>query len=177
MVEAAAALVDGAKAPGQRGSPDQEQDRDLLRLLRLADYVPHNPWDDLLGPVQDLVNRWEMGQAGPQRAAGAVAIGPIEAARGQHWRAVFVLDVQDDKMPGPVGEEDYTERLALEERLFYLAASRATEFLYLCMPEPQPGAGAKAQVSRFLKPLVEGGHVEIRTPRPPSAGGESGHTW
>lgn len=173
VVEAMAAVVDGAKPPAQRGRPDRFQDQDLVRLLRLADYVPHDPWETLVGPVRDLVDRWGMGQAGPLRDAGAVAIGPIEAARGQHWRAVFLLDVQDGKMPGP-GAGDYEERLALEERLFYLAASRATEFLYFCMPQPQPGAGANAQVSRFLQPLVDGGHVEIKTLEAPGARGESG---
>lgn len=156
VVETAAAVVEEAKGPHQRGRPDQ--DRDLLRLRRLAERAPQERWETVREQVQELVDRWVMGEAGPPEGEGGVAIGPISAAKGQRWPVVFVLDVQEEKMPGKDAARA-RDRLAREATRFYLAASRANGGLVFCMPEP--GDSPESRITRFLAPLVEDGAIDV----------------
>ena len=91
----------------------------------------------------------------------------MDAAKGRSWRCVFLLDVSDESIPGPLGP--YSGRLEMEKRRFYTGVTRATEHLYLyCLVDT--GRGNNATPSRFLGPIrhvLEEVHVEHRGQPPP----------
>jgi DNA helicase-2/ATP-dependent DNA helicase PcrA len=85
----------------------------------------------------------------------------IHSAKGQEWRAVFMLDVIDGRMPSDlaVGTPDQIEE---ERRLFYVAMTRARDHLHLVQPlrmfmEKQHRHGDRhvyAPRSRFLPDAI-----------------------
>ena len=82
-----------------------------------------------------------------------ITLSTIHAAKGQQWRTVFVTDCTDDVMPGKVDPEDH-HRLAEEQRLFYVAATRATDRLYFAAPDNSDRGENKAPC-RFLDALPD----------------------
>jgi DNA helicase-2/ATP-dependent DNA helicase PcrA len=85
----------------------------------------------------------------------------IHSAKGQEWRAVFMLDVIDGRMPSDlaVGTPDQIEE---ERRLMYVAMTRARDHLHLIQPlrmfvEKQHRHGDRhvyAPRSRFLPDAI-----------------------
>lgn len=80
-----------------------------------------------------------------------ITLSTIHASKGQQWRAVFVTDCTDDVMPGMMDAND-TRRLNEEERLFYVAASRATDLIYFAAASDAEDSNGK-EPSRFLEAL------------------------
>ncbi len=61
-----------------------------------------------------------------------VVLSTIHQAKGLEWRAVFLIWCAEGRFPNPKAvEEGETEE---ERRLFYVAATRAMDQLYLCYP-------------------------------------------
>jgi DNA helicase II / ATP-dependent DNA helicase PcrA len=61
-----------------------------------------------------------------------VVLSTIHQAKGLEWKAVFVIWCAEGRFPNPKAvEEGETEE---ERRLFYVAATRAMDELYLCYP-------------------------------------------
>jgi DNA helicase-2/ATP-dependent DNA helicase PcrA len=65
---------------------------------------------------------------------GAVTLSTIHQAKGLEWRAVFVIHVQDDVIPHRMSQGD-SEQEAEEQRLLYVAVTRAEELLFLSYPQ------------------------------------------
>ncbi len=57
----------------------------------------------------------------------------IHSAKGQEWRAVFVLDVIDGRIPSDLGVGT-TDQIEEERRLLYVAMTRARDHLHLVQP-------------------------------------------
>ena len=86
--------------------------------------------------------------------AAGVAMGSIHASKGLEWEVVFLLDVSDDVIPGGISSGD-KERMQEEERLFYVATTRAkSAMIYLLPTNSVPGFESKP--TRFLSHLGEG---------------------
>jgi DNA helicase II / ATP-dependent DNA helicase PcrA len=100
----------------------------------------------------------------------------IHSAKGQEWKAVFMLDVIDGRMPSDlaVGSPDQIEE---ERRLFYVAMTRARDHLYLVQPlrmfiEKQHRHGDRhvyAPRSRFLPDAILDRFERVVRGRPASA--------
>ncbi|HKV41118.1 MAG TPA: ATP-dependent helicase [Blastocatellia bacterium] len=96
----------------------------------------------------------------PAKSAGEeekMVLSSIHQAKGLEWRAVFLIWVVEGKFPStrslhdPEGEEE-------ERRLFYVAATRAKDELYVCYPVMQAeySRGAIIQKpSRFITELPQ----------------------
>ena len=86
-----------------------------------------------------------------------LVLSTIHSAKGQEWRAVFVLDVIDGRIPSDLGAGTEAN-LDEERRLLYVAMTRAKDHLHLVQPlrmyvEKQHRHGDKhvyAPRSRFL---------------------------
>ena len=85
-----------------------------------------------------------------------VTLSSVHQAKGLEWRAVFLVWLADGRFPSapalrdPEGEEE-------ERRLFYVAATRARDELYLCYPmlhEERDRARILMKPSRFLEELL-----------------------
>ena len=64
----------------------------------------------------------------PEEMNRGVSIGSIYQAKGLQWRVVWFIDACKQHIPGNAGPD----RIGEEERLFYVAATRAQDQLYLC---------------------------------------------
>ena len=133
---------------------------DLVQLEAIA-----GTYRDRAGFLDDLV-------LDPPAATGDLAGPPtldedwlvlstIHSAKGQEWRAVFVLDVIDGRIPSDlgVGTPDQVDE---ERRLLYVAMTRARDHLHLIQPlrmyvEKQHRHGDRhvyAPRSRFLPDAI-----------------------
>jgi DNA helicase II / ATP-dependent DNA helicase PcrA len=106
----------------------RDREGDLARLAELAARAPG--LDRFLADLQ-LAERIEADEdvSGPARR---VALSSVHQAKGLEWPIVFVLQVEPGSFPSgwAVSEGNLDE----EERLFYVAVTRAADELYLCRP-------------------------------------------
>ena len=94
----------------------------------------HSPVDQLKSFLS--VNGIPCRELGQDRQVGApppgegLAVGTFHAAQGRQWRHVWIADVDEDTIPGPIPptQRDWIEE---ERRLLYVAATRAAESLHL----------------------------------------------
>lgn len=97
----------------------------------------------------------------PQLDEDWTTISTIHSAKGQEWRAVFVLNVVDGCIPSDMSAGS-REELEEERRLLYVAMTRAKDHLALLQPQRffvrgQSRTGdraVQAPQSRFLPPHV-----------------------
>ena len=113
----------------QRAYPNwRDREGDLARLAELATRA--SALDRFLGDLQ-LAERVEADEdvSGPARR---VALSSVHQAKGLEWPVVFVLQVEAGSFPS--GWAVSEGKLDEEERLFYVAVTRAADELYLCRP-------------------------------------------
>ncbi len=113
----------------QRTYPNwRDREGDLARLAELA--ARHEGVEAFLSHLQ-LAERVEADEdiSGPARR---VALSSVHQAKGLEWPVVFVLQVEAGSFPS--GWAVSEGRLDEEERLFYVAVTRAADQLYLCRP-------------------------------------------
>lgn len=91
----------------------------------------------------------------------------IHSAKGCEWDAVYVIHAADGNIPSDMatGSEEEIEE---ERRLFYVALTRARDFLEVCVPlkyyAKKWGTGDRhsyAQVTRFLPEAVAGAFERV----------------
>lgn len=113
----------------QRRFPNwQDREGDLARVAELA--VRAADVESFLADMQ-LAERVEADEdvSGP---AKRVALSSVHQAKGLEWPVVFVLQCEAGSFPSSWAMSE--GRLAEEERLFYVALTRARDELYLCRP-------------------------------------------
>ncbi len=113
----------------QRVYPNwRDREADLARLAELATRA--SSLDRFLGDLQ-LAERVEADEdvSGPARR---VALSSVHQAKGLEWPVVFVLQLESGSFPS--GWAVSEGKLDEEERLFYVAVTRAADELYLCRP-------------------------------------------
>jgi DNA helicase-2/ATP-dependent DNA helicase PcrA len=107
---------------------------------------PPNNTQDLAGP--------------PLLEEDYLILSTIHSAKGCEWDAVYVLHAADGNIPSDMstGSEEEIEE---ERRLFYVALTRAKDFLEVIMPlkyyhkKHRTGdAHSYAQLTRFLPPQI-----------------------
>jgi DNA helicase-2/ATP-dependent DNA helicase PcrA len=134
--------------------PNAQAREDDVR--QLADYaLQAEGLDQLLGDVA-LLDSFE----GEDVVEGGdpderVALSSVHQAKGLEWRAVFLVWLADGRFPSApaLRDRDGEEE---ERRLFYVAATRARDELYLCYPmvhEERDQARILMKPSRFLDEL------------------------
>jgi DNA helicase-2/ATP-dependent DNA helicase PcrA len=98
----------------------------------------------------------------------------IHSAKGQEWRAVYLLNLVDGCIPSDMATGSPAE-IEEERRLLYVAMTRARDELHLVMPQRffthgQPRLGDRhvyAARSRFVPPGLLG-HFEVAAWSPPA---------
>ncbi len=92
---------------------------------------------------------------------GRVVLSTIHQAKGLEWQVVFIIWCTEGRFPNPKSIED--GGLEEERRLFYVAATRAMDELYLCYPlltfDRQAGH-IVLRPSRFLTELAASHYEE-----------------
>ena len=86
-----------------------------------------------------------------------ITFGTIHSTKGMQWKIVWVVDANDNDLPSMrwnSGEEEMME----EERVFYVAATRATDQLHFCYADPEADEEEErkeVKASRFLAVLED----------------------
>lgn len=84
--------------------------------------------------------------------SGAIRLTTIHQAKGLEWKAVFVLWLVDGMFPAARSLEEAADE-AEERRLFYVAVTRAKDYLWLCVPrlrKVRDGGAMMCAPSRFV---------------------------
>lgn len=101
-----------------------------------------------------LTNLDAEAEAAPAGQEG-VRLSTVHQAKGLEWKAVFVLWLNEGLFPSSKSA-DQTGGEAEERRLFYVAATRAEDRLFLCCPEvrrKRDGGVIFYEPSRFLREI------------------------
>ncbi|NBR60188.1 MAG: ATP-dependent helicase [Actinobacteria bacterium] len=72
-----------------------------------------------------------------------ITLATIHASKGLEWDHVFIMNCHDDCLPSRKGDED----LIAERRLFYVAVTRARDFLTFTYSRHEPS------ISRFIREI------------------------
>ena len=86
---------------------------------------------------------------------GRIVLSTMHSAKGLEWKAVFVLSLAEGRFPSSA-VSFRSDELEEERRLFYVAATRAKDFLCFCYPAfiSVSGTGLlPARPSRFLEEI------------------------
>lgn len=85
----------------------------------------------------------------PKKKANHISLTTIHKSKGLEWKIVFIIDCNDSRFPSEVDKLSIQE----ERRLFYVAITRAKEFLYLYFfGENKNGMPNKnTKMSRFIQ--------------------------
>jgi DNA helicase-2/ATP-dependent DNA helicase PcrA len=92
-----------------------------------------------------------------------VRLSTVHQAKGQEWRAVFVIGLGDGMFP-LARSLDNLEGEEEERRLFYVAVTRAKDELYLTYPlfrMTGGDSGGFQRPSRFLAQLPKSNYQEL----------------
>ncbi len=133
------------------------------RTSMLADLAldPPNNTQDLAGP--------------PLREEDYLILSTIHSAKGCEWDCVYVLHAADGNIPSDMatGSDEEVEE---ERRLFYVALTRAKDFLEVCFPlkyyhkkRPAGDRHSYAQLTRFLPESILPHFERVRLDPPPTA--------
>ena len=129
----------------------------MIRLLAMAKSLPLHEDDtprDSLSRLLDALNAdpdhdpLELERNDPLSSNSALTFSTIATSSGRQWYTVFVLDARDGVMPGRVSPDD-GEQWHEEQRLFYVASTRASDRLVYCYAV-RSGPNQGAMPSRFL---------------------------
>jgi len=120
--------------------------RSRRRMLLEITLDPPNSTQDLAGP--------------PSLDDDYLVLSTIHSAKGLEWDAVYVIHATDGNIPSDMATKN-AEEIEEERRLFYVALTRAKNWLYVCYPfryyYHRPGVSdlhGYAQRTRFLPELL-----------------------
>ncbi len=134
----------------------ENHDRRLEDIAALIDFTTRfENAESFLSEVALLTNLDAEADALPQADAARVRLSTIHQAKGLEWKTVIVLWAVEGMFPAArsLAEEDGE---AEERRLFYVAATRAQDELYFCVPEirrMRDGGIMYCEPSRFIREL------------------------
>ncbi|MDE2092325.1 MAG: ATP-dependent helicase [Burkholderiales bacterium] len=116
----------------------------------------------------------------PLRDEDYLILSTIHSAKGQEWRAVYVLNVVDGCIPSDMATGHAAE-IDEERRLLYVAMTRARQHLHLLVPQrfyvtQQAEFGDRhlyGALTRFIPPALAGLFEPLCAPPPCAAAGDT----
>jgi DNA helicase-2/ATP-dependent DNA helicase PcrA len=121
---------------------------DLLQLEQIADGYPSRErflTELTLDPPDATSDRSGV----PLLDEDYLVLSTIHSAKGQEWKAIFVLNAVDGCIPSDLGAGT-TAELEEERRLLYVAMTRAKDHLHLVVPQRFFTHGQNAQGDRHV---------------------------
>lgn len=107
---------------------------------------------EFLGEMALLTNMDAEQDRHAGKATDAIRLTTVHQAKGLEWKAVFVIWLVDGMFPAMRSLEEAVGD-AEERRLFYVAVTRAKDYLWLCVPRMRKSRDGGIQVcmpSRFI---------------------------
>ncbi|MCY4365161.1 MAG: hypothetical protein OXE17_02885, partial [Chloroflexi bacterium] len=140
-------LVLEFQPPNKAGS----EDAGLTALQNAWRETPQPAGKTIVRQLTDLMDStYSAIRTPPSLSQNSLSVGTLQAAKGRQWPYVFVLDVSADTIPGRPGSGLETKER--EQRLFYLAMSRATDCLVFYSPFAD-SKSEKRRLSSFFDPI------------------------
>jgi len=101
--------------------------------------------------AEDMIFQLTLDRPKDDDESGAVTISTIHSAKGLEWKRVYVANIVEGSLPHKFSMGD-DEEIEEERRLFYVACTRARDYLLLCIPAmSQNGPNTlNLKPSRFL---------------------------
>ena len=96
----------------------------------------------------------------PLEKRKGLTLSTIHAAKGLQWPVVWIMDATDGIMPGVPRDREENPGTEEEERIFYVASTRAADRLFYCHANGG-GRSADTRPSRYLDNLAE--FLEVRS--------------
>jgi DNA helicase-2/ATP-dependent DNA helicase PcrA len=131
-------------------------------LAQLADYARrYESLEQFLSELSLVAGFAAEGVGVGEVGDDALVLSTIHQAKGLEWRIVFVIGLAEGRFPQPMAVRTPAE-LEEERRLFYVAATRAKDQLYLCHPRfDESGSGPRRilRLSRFVDELGHDGAI------------------
>jgi DNA helicase-2/ATP-dependent DNA helicase PcrA len=97
----------------------------------------------------------------PYKDEDWLTLSTIHSAKGCEWKVVYIIHAADGNIPSDMATED-DEQIEEERRLFYVAVTRAKDWLYVVYPlryyfkrYPMGDGHSYAQLTRFLPPTTQ----------------------
>jgi len=132
----------------------------LEDLTQLAEYGRrYDTLEQFLSELSLVAGFAAEGTGLGQAPDDALTLSTVHQAKGLEWPVVLLIGLAEGRFPGPLAVRTPSE-LEEERRLFYVAATRARDQLYLCQPrfeEPDQGPRRLLRLSRFVAELSEDG--------------------
>jgi len=135
----------------------EDSERRLDEIDELVAYT--NRFQDTAGFLADvaLYTNLEAENEGlaQNRGGDAIRLSTVHQAKGMEWKAVMVLWMVDGMFPSSRTLEESVSGEDEERRLFYVAVTRAKDYLFLCVPQWRNthGGGMPCRPSRFVLQL------------------------
>lgn len=155
--------------PPEGGGALRERWESLAALLSVAEDMvaagrdePGQTAVDLAAVSAELERRAEV-QHVP--TAQGVTVSTLHSAKGLEWEAVALLGMHEGALPFVLANTP--EQVAEERRLLYVGVTRARRNLRVSWSRARNSGGPSRSVSRFLVPVLPGGHPAAG----PGAGG------
>jgi DNA helicase-2/ATP-dependent DNA helicase PcrA len=148
------AICDGGFAEFMRSRYSDANTRsdDIEQLIRFA-------WQ--YGTLSDFLTELSLmsssEEADDDRSHPRIKLSTIHQAKGLEWSSVFIIWLVEGRFPNQNNIESVDEEEE-ERRLFYVAVTRAKDFLYLLSPQwsrDRGGATVRMDPSRFLREIPE----------------------
>lgn len=141
--------------------------RDLEQLEQLAGRFPKRA--SLLSEIAlDPPTTSEDFAGEPHLDDDYLVLSTIHSAKGLEWDAVYVIHAADGNIPSDMATKS-AEQIEEERRLFYVALTRAKDWLYVCHPHryyhayrgPFSDQFGYAQLTRFIPKKLKR-HFDVR---------------
>ena len=151
--------------PQARGR-DIEQLEQIARNFRSRSQMLSDLTLDPPASTQDLAGP-------PLREEDYLILSTIHSAKGCEWDAVYVIHAADGNIPSDMATGD-ADQVEEERRLFYVALTRAKDFLEVCFPlryyqKKWSDRHSYAQLTRFLPDSLLGTFERISLEAKPAA--------
>jgi DNA helicase II / ATP-dependent DNA helicase PcrA len=134
----------------------KSRQEDIEELMRFS--AKYKNTAEFLGEMALLTNMDAEQDAHAGQPAESIRLTTVHQAKGLEWRAVFVIWLADGLFPAARSLEEAANE-AEERRLFYVAVTRAKDYLWLCVPRMRKSRDGGAQFcmpSRFIDEIDPG---------------------
>ena len=125
--------IDKANKSEQTKESEREKLRNDLKLIQQLEEMSLS-YKDIPSFLNEIVLKSD-GEADTNQDVDKMVVSTVHGAKGLEWKVVFILDCIEGGFPQRISRAEYgTEKDEEECHCFYVAATRAKEYLYFMRP-------------------------------------------
>lgn len=125
--------IDKANKAEQTKENEREKLRNDLKLIQQLEEMSLS-YKDIRSFLNEVVLKSD-GEADTNQNVDKMVVSTVHSAKGLEWKVVFILDCIEGSFPQRISRAEYgTEKDEEELHCFYVATTRAKEYLYFMRP-------------------------------------------